>query len=576
MRGVPSRKLMAGVLCLALFLVGAAVAPAEMSATGSDTSTPATTTTETGSSTSTQATTTLATTTTSTTLPATTTVASGGSSTTTPSTTTTTQSSTTAPGPVSGVREHSLVSGCPVMAALLLIPRRNPLLIGAFADAATPNTDIGQLVYRAGGGILLGQDVALREQSCTATGPAGARAEVESLSLLDGAVSADRVVLTRGNSLSLTIAGLKVDGVATTPRPHITVPNIGYLTTGPATRVAVGDAVVATATLALHLTAGKDGLPAGTTILVAAIGLPTAPAVSSPARKTSQQPKTTLGRKQPNDANGRPLKVTPPLALRHYDFPVAGQSDYIDTYGALRTDVPGNWHHGDDIFAALGTPVVAVANGTINRVGWEKLGGWRLWVRDDAGDEFYYAHLSGYAPMDLHSNRVRAGQVIGFIGNTGDAFTTSPHLHFEVHPRQLLHLGYNGAVDPTSYLDTWTHLDHVVVPRPAHPPFPSTPQLRSEARYVFRELLAARHLVPHGPSPKQRPHIPIPAGANGIAPTESEIEHESAPAPSTPIAVAGTSSDTTLVVSGALLALLGGSGLAWMLVRQRNGSRDQT
>ena len=129
--------------------------------------------------------------------------------------------------------------------------------------------------------------------------------------------------------------------------------------------------------------------------------------------------------------------------------------------------VPGNWHHGDDIFAPLGTPVVAVASGTINRVGWERLGGWRLWVRDRAGDEFYYAHLSGYAPTDLHSNRVRAGEVIGFIGNTGDAFSTSPHLHFEVHPRQLLHLGYDGAVDPTSYLNHWTHLNHVT---PLHLP----------------------------------------------------------------------------------------------------------
>ena len=63
---------------------------------------------------------------------------------------------------------------------------------------------------------------------------------------------------------------------------------------------------------------------------------------------------------------------------------------------------PRKWHHGDDIFAALGAPVVAVANGTINRVGWHKRGGWRLWVRDAAADQFYYAHLSGYAPRVFH------------------------------------------------------------------------------------------------------------------------------------------------------------------------------
>jgi hypothetical protein len=210
--------------------------------------------------------------------------------------------------------------------------------------------------------------------------------------------------------------------------------------------------------------------------------------------------------------------VTPLLADRHYIFPVAGTSDYIDTYGAFRSDVPGNWHHGDDIFAALGTPVVAVAGGTINRVGWEKLGGWRLWVRDGAGDEFYYAHLSGYAPTDLHSNRVKAGEVIGFLGNTGDAFTTSPHLHFEIHPRQLLRLGYNGAVDPTTYLNGWKHLRHVDAPRPTHPPLPTQPLLRNEASYVFRELLAARHLIKRAPKASQRPHVAVPAGANGPPP----------------------------------------------------------
>jgi len=252
-------------------------------------------------------------------------------------------------------------------------------------------------------------------------------------------------------------------------------------------------------------------------------------------------------RKKHGAATHAPLTVTPPLGQRRYIFPVVGPSDYIDTYGAFRSDVPGNWHHGDDIFAPLGAPVVAVAGGTINRVGWEKLGGWRLWVRDSVGDEFYYAHLSGYAPHDLHSNRVTAGQVIGFIGNTGDAFTTSPHLHFEIHPRPLLHLGYDGAVDPTKYLDDWTHLAHVDAPIPTHPPLPGQPLLRNEARYVFRELLAARHLITRAPSPGRRPRVPIPEGANG-API-------AAPAPA-PIANAQKGDSTLTLV---LLVGLGSS-----------------
>jgi hypothetical protein len=206
---------------------------------------------------------------------------------------------------------------------------------------------------------------------------------------------------------------------------------------------------------------------------------------------------------------GQPLKVEPPLGVRPYVFPVAGESDYVDTYGAFRGDVPGNWHHGDDIFAKLGTPVLAVADGTLNRVGWERLGGWRLWVRDAMRNEFYYAHLSGYSPLALHSRHVHAGDVIGFIGNTGDAFTTSPHLHFEIHPHQLLHLDYNGAVDPTGYLARWQHLGRPRLPLPAHPPFPNGP-VRAEARFVWRQLLAARGLATHAPRSSERPRISVP------------------------------------------------------------------
>ena len=192
-------------------------------------------------------------------------------------------------------------------------------------------------------------------------------------------------------------------------------------------------------------------------------------------------------------------------------FPVVGVSGYGDSYGAFRGDVRGKWHHGDDIFAPLGAPVVAVANGTINRVGWHKVGGWRLWVRDTAADEFYYAHLSGYAPRVFHSKHVRAGDVLGFVGNTGDAFTGAPHLHFEVHPHQLLRLGYDGAVDPTTYLDSWLHMRSVRAPFPVHPRLPTHPGLRREARQVFRQLLVARHLIEQPTTPIEQAHVDRPA-----------------------------------------------------------------
>ena len=223
-------------------------------------------------------------------------------------------------------------------------------------------------------------------------------------------------------------------------------------------------------------------------------------------RVTAKTPEGAAGtsrlKKKHRHRRSKPLEVTPPLGQAAFVFPVVGDAGYIDTYGDERSDVHGGWHHGDDIFAPLGTPVVAVASGTINRVGWERVGGWRLWVRDTAADEFYYAHLSGYAPTVFHSKRVRAGQVIGFVGDTGDAFGGSPHLHFEIHPRQLLRLNYDGAVDPTTYLNSWSHLASVRAPRPTHPRWPKAPALQREARLVFRELLAARQ-------PTQQPSPPV-------------------------------------------------------------------
>jgi hypothetical protein len=155
--------------------------------------------------------------------------------------------------------------------------------------------------------------------------------------------------------------------------------------------------------------------------------------------------------------------------------------------------------------------VVAVANGTINRVGWHKVGGWRLWVRDAAANQFYYAHFSGYAPRVFHSKHVRAGDVLGFVGNTGDAFGGAPHLHFEVHPHQLLRLRYDGAVNPTTYLNSWPHMRSVHVPFPVHPRLPRHPDLRREARQVFRQLLVARHLIEQPTTPIEQPQVVRPA-----------------------------------------------------------------
>jgi hypothetical protein len=156
-----------------------------------------------------------------------------------------------------------------------------------------------------------------------------------------------------------------------------------------------------------------------------------------------------------------PPDITPKLTAGGYVFPVYGPSAYGDTFGAPRGDVSGGWHHGDDIFAPLGAPLLAVADGTVFSVGWNDVGGYRLWLRDRGGNEFYYAHLSAYTSLAVNGRQVKAGDVLGFVGNTGDAEGTPFHLHFEVHPVALLFLGYDGAVNPTKYLDAWKRLEDI-------------------------------------------------------------------------------------------------------------------
>ena len=395
--------------------------------------------------------------------------------------------------PAAGIR-GSAARSCPVGSVVLLLPHRDPMKIEPATAARSRGAVRGGLAYPASGTLVRAASVSLGHGGCIREPSRPARSVLRSLSLFAGSVTAAEVSLSLGTSGSVEVGSLAVGGVRRSGTRGLALAVGGWalLTGGSRPVVTRLDGETIVSALRLQLLHVHAGLPAGTVVLVlpTAIGDRIAWKVWRPPRHMRE--------------SHRPLEVTPPLMPRRYVFPVIGAAEYGDTYGAFRSDVAGNWHHGDDIFAPLGTPVVAVASGTINRVGWEELGGWRLWVRDAAGDEFYYAHLSGYAPAVLRSDRVRAGQVIGFIGNTGDAFATSAHLHFEIHPRSLLHLGYDGAVDPTRYLDSWPHLEHVQVPRPVHPPLPAAPALQREARVVWRELLVARHLLRR---PVRRPAV---------------------------------------------------------------------
>ena len=117
-----------------------------------------------------------------------------------------------------------------------------------------------------------------------------------------------------------------------------------------------------------------------------------------------------------------------------------------DDFGAARQI---GAHEGNDCFAAFGSPVLAVADGRLNRVGTLPISGNRLWLKTERGDSFFYAHLSAFGPEAVSGRAVKAGTLLGFVGNTGDAEPTPPHVHFEIHPSD------RKAIDPHAILAAW-------------------------------------------------------------------------------------------------------------------------
>ncbi|MDX1406646.1 MAG: M23 family metallopeptidase [Saprospiraceae bacterium] len=127
-----------------------------------------------------------------------------------------------------------------------------------------------------------------------------------------------------------------------------------------------------------------------------------------------------------------------------FDFPVAGghTRDIGSFFGDPR-DGGRRKHHGIDIFAPKGTPVIAPTDGYVRFTGERGLGGLVVWMRDEQRDQtLYFAHLNEII-VGRHTY-VRAGDTLGTVGNTGNARTTPPHLHFGIYQQ--------GPIDPLHYV----------------------------------------------------------------------------------------------------------------------------
>jgi murein DD-endopeptidase MepM/ murein hydrolase activator NlpD len=129
-------------------------------------------------------------------------------------------------------------------------------------------------------------------------------------------------------------------------------------------------------------------------------------------------------------------------------FPVAGLAWWQNDWHAYRCCPYPHLHQGLDMFAPRGTPVVAAADGYVSQKFNGPISGLAVEITDSANTQYFYAHLSAFGPGIEPRTTVRVGQVVGYIGNTGNASSTSPHLHFEVQP--------NGVpVPPMPFVDSW-------------------------------------------------------------------------------------------------------------------------
>jgi len=388
---------------------------------------------------------------------------------------------------------RSAVTGSTAVLVRITVPGQATVSLGELTWPQSTSADVQSFSYPADGSILsLGRSRAIVSAQPGEAAAAQSFAEAIVLSLFGGDVVAAQVTASTSAGASQRSAGADVSAsevnglralgqdVSTTPGTTASLGDWGSVavlsedsTSRRAQPPAAQGTVVA---LRVRLTAAHGGLPAGSEILVggaqatAVAELPATPRPgqgstipSSPVRPTglrAPEPETA-GETVP----GGPVFVSPEVVARlsagGYVFPVYGTASFGDSFGAPRPDVPGGWHHGEDIFAPLGAPLLAVADGTLYSVGFNRIGGYRMWLRDRAGNQFYYAHLSAYSPLAIEGNEVKAGDVIGFVGDTGDADGGAPHLHFEIHPAAMVGLGYDGVVAPYPFLIAWRRADDI-------------------------------------------------------------------------------------------------------------------
>lgn len=193
-------------------------------------------------------------------------------------------------------------------------------------------------------------------------------------------------------------------------------------------------------------------------------------------------------------------------------FPVAGRATYSHDWWYPRFGPGWRLHQGTDVFGERGTPLRSPADGVV-RFGDGGLGGISTYVTQADGTYFYLAHLEGRPPGLKNGQTVKTGDIVGYLGSSGNATGGSPHLHFEVHPAIKVVTVGKGKRKTTKVVPAPVRPGTVL---PAIDPKPLLDQYLVEAIAQLPAIVAA-YQAQHPPAAPTPPGAAVPAEAAAVA-----------------------------------------------------------
>ncbi len=385
---------------------------------------------------------------------------------------------------------RSAKTGASAFLLRITIPGQEGVSLGDLEWPTSTTADVQSFQYPGDGSVVsVGRSRAAVFASPGSAAATQSFAEAIVVSLFNGEIVAGKVTASvsagasersvGSESSASEVQGLRALGqdVASTPGTSVSLEDWGTLTvlagSSGARKKGPPAAQASVTALQVNLNAAHGGLPAGSQIVigsaqatsVADLQAPTKPVIPGRnddrppvgrPRSVPRAPEPDVGGEVPGRARSASLPRFPrscPRAASSFRSSAPRRSETAsaprgptcpEAGTTARTSSPPPARRSSRSPTARCTPSASTGSAAI-----------ASGSATPSGNEFYYAHLSAYSPLAVEGRSVKAGDVIGFVGNTGDADGGAPHLHFEIHPASMAGLGYDGVVAPYSILLAW-------------------------------------------------------------------------------------------------------------------------